>query len=380
MKRFILPLLAVGCLLSGCSVFRQQNYISVTPHQAQSVESDTESVSVSSYSQLEEAFADFVEDGTERVLLSVQNYDQSVLEHHLRSVINNIQIYHPIGAYAVDDIEYEMGTSGGQAAVSLQISYVHDRSEIRKIRKARDTEYACKLIKSALDNCDAGIVIRIDDYQKLDFTQMVEDYVDAYPEKIMERPEVAVNIYPNNGLKDQIVELKFTYQTSRDSLRTMQKQVKDIFDSAKLYVSGDAEDRQKFAQLYSFLTERFDYQIDTSITPAYSLLRHGVGDNKSFAVAYSAMCRLSGLECQIVNGTRDGNPWYWNMIKDGDRYFHVDLLRCMEEGGFVERTDGEMSGYVWDYSAFPACSDDAPDVVESTEATGGDTTETTNPA
>ena len=37
----------------------------------------------------------------------------------------------------------------------------------------------------------------------------------------------------------------------------------------------------------------------------------------------------------------------------------MDLLRCSSTGGFREKTDGEMGGYVWDFSAYPAC----PEVV-----------------
>ena len=50
-----------------------------------------------------------------------------------------------------------------------------------------------------------------------------------------------------------------------------------------LYVSGEGEDFQKFSQLDGFLMERFDYKFETSITPAYSLLHHGVGDSRAFA-------------------------------------------------------------------------------------------------
>ena len=99
--------------------------------------------------------------------------------------------------------------------------------------------------------------------------------------------------------------------------------------------------------------ERFDYKIETSITPAYSLLRHGVGDSRAFANVYGAMCRSAGLECLTVTGTRNGEPWTWNMICDNGIYYHLDLTRCKEDGSFCERAEGSMTGYVWDYSAFP---------------------------
>ena len=170
----------------------------------------------------------------------------------------------------------------------------------------------------------------------------------------MEVPQVTQALYGTG--ESRVVELIFSYQTSRDSLRRMQAQVKPVFESAVLYVSGDGDDYQKFSQLYAFLMERFDYKQETSITPAYSLLRHGTGDSRAFAQVYAAMCRDAGLTCLTVTGTRDGEPWTWNIVRDGEGFYHVDLLRCSEGGRYRECTDEEMEGYVWDYSEYPVCA------------------------
>ena len=169
----------------------------------------------------------------------------------------------------------------------------------------------------------------------------------------MEVPQVICEVYPDTG-ENRVGSLKFTYQNSRMNLRQMQTQVQPIFNSAVLYASGGS-DYQKLSRLYSFLMERFaEYQIKTSLTPAYSLLRHGVGDAKAFAVVYAAMCQEAGLDCRVVSGTRWGEQWYWNMVLDEGVYYHVDLLRSNEVGAFHEWTDADMEGYVWDYSAYPA--------------------------
>ena len=67
------------------------------------------------------------------------------------------------------------------------------------------------------------------------------------------------------------------------------------------------------------------------------------------------MCRRAGLESMVVTGTKAGEPWTWNIVRDGEEYYHVDLLRSSGEGGFREYTDAEMTGYVWDSSTYPAC-------------------------
>jgi hypothetical protein len=198
------------------------------------------------------------------------------------------------------------------------------------------------------------VVLYVEKYEAADIAQWVEDHALSYPELVMESPEVTVNLYPEEG-SERVVELKFTYQNSRDSLRTMQQKVSPMFASAKLYVSGEGQPREKFSQLYAFLMERFEqYTLETSSTPAYSLLIHGVGDAKAFASVYSAMCRQAGLDCAVVAGTRGGKAWFWNIIAVDGAFYHVDLLRCSQTGSFKMHTDGQMSGYVWDYSAIPA--------------------------
>ena len=100
--------------------------------------------------------------------------------------------------------------------------------------------------------------------------------------------------------------------------------------------------------------ERYDYKLESSITPTYSLLRHGVGDSRAFATVYAAMCRMAGLKCEVITGTRHGEPWTWNLVWDGEKPYHVDLLACASADGYRQRTDAEMHGYVWDYSAYAA--------------------------
>jgi hypothetical protein len=189
-------------------------------------------------------------------------------------------------------------------------------------------------------------------FKESDLLQVVEDYMEENPNIVMELPQVAVGVYPDTG-SSRILEVKFTYETSRDSLRQMQQQVRRVFASAQLYISSDATNEQKYAQLYTFLMERFDYQVQTSITPAYSLLNHGVGDCEAFATVYAAMCRQAGLDCHMVSGTKHGQSWYWNIIREDGVNYHVDLLQCYENGQFQRLQDSAMEGYVWDYSAYP---------------------------
>ena len=346
-------LVAVVCLMfTGCSLF-DGSYVHVVPHQEQESVGNMKIVSADNYRQLRSVVEGMVDYGAESGVINVADFDQSLVEKHMTAVAFHIRETYPIGAYAVEEITYEIGTNSGRPAIAVNISYRHSRIEIQKIRNVDTIDHAKTAIGDALKNLQANVVLEIQEYQEADFSQIVEDYAEANPEQVMETPHVVSAVYGTGNAR--VVELTFTYQNSRDSLRTMQDRVDDIFDSAALYVSSDASENQKLNQLYGFLMERFDYTQETSITPAYSLLNHGVGDSRAFAVVYAAMCRQAGLECLIVKGTRMGEPWTWNMVQNNGNYYHVDVLSSSVEGGFNKYLDDEMGGYVWDYSAYPVC-------------------------
>lgn len=355
MKRLSILILAVCLLLTGCG-WLDGSYYSVTPHRQHGSTGESEIVTAGNYLQLRMALEEMVSAGVESSVISVEGFRQEQFSDSMALAVRYVKNSYPIGAYAVEEITYEEGTIGGDPAVAVTITYRHARDEIQSIRPVADMEEARALIGSALTQYEAGLVLLIGDYTPTDIHQLVDDYVADNPGNVMETPELTTQLYPNTG-RERVLELKFSYQSSRDSLRSMQELVQRIFNSAALYVSHDAEDAQKLSQLYSFLMERFNtYQIKTSITPAYSLLNHGVGDSNAFAVVYAEMCQRAGVECHVVVGTRGGEPWCWNIVKDGEYYYHVDLLECQYWGSYQVWTDPQMTNYVWDYSAYPACT------------------------
>ena len=366
MKRTLLPLFfALSLLLGGCG-WLNGSFVSVTPHEAPKQVAHADTITAANYKDFLAALKQLVAAGTEVAAIHVEEYPEKALEAGIRRAVYTVMHNDPIGAYAVEDIQYEIGSSSGLPAVSITVSYRHNSTELQRIRRAAGITQARSITANALESYEAGIVLLVGQYEETDFSQFVQDYAREHPETIMEVPLVTQALYGTG--ESRVVELIFSYQTSRDSLRRMQTQVKPVFESAVLYVSGDGDDYQKFSQLYAFLMERFDYKLETSITPSYSLLRHGIGDSRAFAQVYAAMCRDAGLTCMTVTGTRDGEPWTWNMILDGEEYYHVDLLRCSERGKYRELTDEEIEGYVWDYSDYPACTGKpVPELTEAAE-------------
>jgi hypothetical protein len=351
MKRITALFLMLGLLLCGCSFWTDGSYSSVEPHEEPSKQASDTAVTVSNYADVTAALSTWIEAGKESGMLSMQYESEERAQNDLDAAVSEVRQNNPFAAYGVDKIDYQFGTSGGRKAVSVQISYLQNRTQVDKIQRAANLQQAEQIIKQQLDACAAGVVVYFEGPELPDYVQMVADYAMDYPQRVMESPEVTVSLYPEEGEK-QIVELKFSYQTSRAELRTLQNKVAPVFASAAQYVSGDWSAEEKAQRLYDFLMERYEYNIQTSITPAYSLLLHGVGDHRAFAMVYGAMCREAGLNCHLVTGTRAGTPWVWNAVQLDGEYYYIDLLNSADTG-FCLYAQEEMTEYVWDYSAYP---------------------------
>lgn len=367
MKRTVTVYFLAFCLLlSGCGMGVDGGYLWQQSHPMQDAVEIGENISVSDYHTLYEVLEQAVEAGISEMTISVALYDRADVEPDMARAVALITRQNPIAAYAVKNIQWEQGSIGGEQVLVVQLSYVYDQSQIRKIRSVEDNHMAMEMLATALVDLESSIVLRIRNYTDTDFLQLVADYATENPLVVMETPSVSCSMYPEFG-SDRVVELRFTYLTSREILRTMQQRVRTVVDATLDLVSFSQQPEEKYTQMYSLLVERNQsYTTETSLTPAYSMLLYGEGDSKAFATVYAAMCKKAGLECLTVVGTYNSELRYWNIVCIDGVYYHVDLLRSKEEGQFRGMSDAEMQGYMWYYPAYPTCGP-APEIPPSTD-------------
>ena len=351
MKRAVAMLMVLCMLLSGCSSWMNGSYSAVTPHTEPANQQEKPVINVADGAQLKAALITLVDSSADNGVIYLEGYQGESLKDDLDAVVEDVCANHPFAVYAVEGITYEIGAMSGKNAVSVHIAYLQNRQYRDKIRRVESQEQIKELILHRLEACETGVVLISDNKKAVDFAQLVADCALEYPQRVMEAPEVTVSRYPEEGT-EQIIEVKFTYQSSREELRTLQNKVAPVFQSAAQHVTGAWAEEEKAARLYTFLMDRFDYNIQTSTTPAYSLLLHGVGDHRAFAMVYAAMCQQSNVECQVVIGTRNGEPWAWNVLQIDEFYYYIDLLQCKESNGFKMYPQEKMTDYVWDYSAY----------------------------
>ena len=363
----MLCILLLLCLLfSGCSALYDGSYSAVKPHTQQGYWMEQDIIKVDTYLELREAIVTMIASGVETVILSVEAFKDDEIAAQVDKAVSYILRREPVANYAVNRINYEVGTVAGVQTVALKIMYRHGAAELSRIKKASTMQNVESMLYSALDQCETTLVVKVTNFRTTDYQKLLENYALLHPEKVIEQPDMIVTEYPETGTS-RLIEFHFDYQSSREILLYMQDYVRPVFSAANLYVRGEEENSVKYALLFSFLMERNEPRKEISITPSYSLLRHGVGDSKAFATVYAAMCQQAGLDCYTVIGTKNGEPWFWNIVNCEDGYYHVDLLQAHFSGGFITYTDDQMQGYVWDYSAYPACVDQSAEDAGTTD-------------
>jgi hypothetical protein len=94
---------------------------------------------------------------------------------------------------------------------------------------------------------------------------------------------------------------------------------------------------------------------------AYHALLTGGADSEGLALAYAALCKTLDITCQVVEGTWEGEPRFWNLISYDDGWRHVDLSRSRMTD-ILMGTDQEMEemGYLWDAASIPQAVPSAP--------------------
>ena len=108
--------------------------------------------------------------------------------------------------------------------------------------------------------------------------------------------------------------------------------------------------------LYTYLITRFSYREQETVTPVYSALCEGIADPQGLAQGWKLICDRAGVECYVVQGLKNGQPYTWNIFSLDGEYRHTDLAQCvLERGGLVLRTDKNMSEYHWDIEQYPVC-------------------------
>ncbi len=352
MKRAALLLLLL--FLTGCSL-APDAYRSVTPHAGTSDQTENpDAVVVETYGELKQAILSFVEAGITDGTIRAVNYDGDV-EEDLADAAYEVAKLEPLGAYAVDYMTHDCTLIVSYYEIGIHITFRRTVREIAAIQPVSTRSALITRVEEAAAGLRERVTLEVSGYWEPDIPALVENYCDAHPDTMLERPQVTVSVYPDSGF-ERIVEVNFSYLNQPETLRSMVTEVRDAVHNAAEYIRYRQTDREKLALLFTFLTERFPYAAGKTVTPLYDALCTGTASDVGLATAWQLICDEAGMECYTVEGLYQGESHIWNVVGLDGEYRHLDLARSvLEDEALRLYTDLEMTGYYWKPELAPAC-------------------------
>ena len=361
MSRRGLRRLALVCLLAlllcGCERLYIDTYISVTDHEEMQPDagSDEYSYEVHTYSGIRSALLELIASGASEGLIRAQDYAGSLQDDISRACLD-VTRETPIGAYAVEYITHTVSRILSAYEIRLHISYRIGQEELNSVQSVLSAQELYRLMDSALTAGKGKLAAQIAtlSVSAQTLTGYAENFYRQNPDRLSAKPSVSVSFYPSEEHVSKIIELSFVYPLTPDEEATRLAQLSEAADAVLSGISPQNE-ADTVLQCCRALADRAAAQ--SSGSTAYDALALHGADSEGFAMALQLLCSRLGIECQVVEGKMDGDTHFWNIVKLGQKYGHVDPFACAAGAAAGIAGDEELIGvYWWDVERYPQCA------------------------
>lgn len=355
MRKMICAVMAALMLLStGCSSMLNRDYSSVTVHSATpTAEGDANTMRVQNYQELVNALIYLINQGEESGSIRYSG-EEADFKKLMDEACLEVKQEDPLGAYAVDYIKYSVISIVGSYEADVQITYRRTREQVASIVDATGAAAIRSELSRALSSFDTEVVLRISYFEEDEayIQQLVRQAYLSNPATALDFPDAQVAMYPGSG-QQRIVEVTLTYH---QSLQTLESWRNSLSREAERICQPLTEltIKEKLDGITGTLQSMGAYSAQGGST-AYDALLGGGGDSQGVALAFSLLCRQVGITCSVVDGQKNGQSHFWNVVQTASGYRHVDLSRT---GSVTYNVDQTMTqqGYVWDTQQVPACN------------------------
>ena len=355
MRKMICAVMAALMLLStGCSSMLNRDYSSVTVHSATpTAEGDANTMRVQNYQELVNALIYLINQGEESGSIRYSG-EEADFKKLMDEACLEVKQEDPLGAYAVDYIKYSVISIVGSYEADVQITYRRTREQVASIVDATGAAAIRSELSRALSSFDTEVVLRISYFEEDEayIQQLVRQAYLSNPATALDFPDAQVAMYPESG-QQRIVEVTLTYH---QSLQTLESWRNSLSREAERICQPLTEPtiKEKLDGITGTLQSMGAYSAQGGST-AYDALLGGGGDSQGVALAFSLLCRQVGITCSVVDGQKNGQSHFWNVVQTASGYRHVDLSRA---GSVTYNVDQTMTqqGYVWDTQQVPACN------------------------
>lgn len=358
-KRLFAFALICGLLLAlpGCATMLNREYSYSTPHTDYPVSDKSAVLQAENYQGLVNAILYFVTEHKDTGIVHLTYaQDEARVDSELEAACREVCGEDPLGAYAVEDIQYASQRMTAYYEVTASITYAHSEEEVSAIVPVAGSSAIRQTVSAAMSAFADRCVFRVSYFtgDVLSLRQLVrQTWLDT--PLALAGPKADITLYPNSGTS-RIVEIALIWPQdaaalAEQSLRLEQRAL-ELLEQADLSPEGLTPE-----VLLGILKHAAVYDPEGEST-AYAVLVDGTGDALGFAQALRLLCQLTDLEATVVEGSLNGEKRFWLIVNTPDGYRHLDPTLSQP----VYATDDSFteSGYTWDISRYPACVEYTP--------------------
>jgi len=196
-----------------------------------------------------------------------------------------------------------------------------------------------KRVEEGLKNGQEEISFETNDLEKEDFDLLNKEHDGFYGNvteyrirtvKLLHRSYITLHceINDNYYVENSILRGETIPADKKEAIE-LEKACRKILEkigSAKL------SDYRKEKRIHDYLVRTVKYDLKTKDTgdndnaySSYGALVEGKAVCNGYAQAMKLLCDLSGVQCEMISGTADGENHAWNLVKLSGSWYHVDV-------------------------------------------------------
>ncbi len=288
--------------LTGCAGMLEREYVTATEHVENPAPQGDAAYRVESYPALCAALTAYVEEGMDKGLLRFPTTYGGNLTVDLGRAKERLLKEEPLGAYAVEDVEFHVSRIISYYEVELDVTYRLSQEELRTLPQVDSPTELSALLQTAWEERSERVTALVSGCP-LDEERYLEDAVgSAYenrPALALGRPGVAVQTWPEKGER-RVVELRLSYPEKISGLAWARE---PVLRRARTITSSLPATH---VAVFTALQERCVYAPDGGNTVADALLT-GEAGMEGMALGYKLLCDEKSLPCQIEHSE---GLWY----------------------------------------------------------------------
>lgn len=359
----ILIILALLLTASACGSIYESEY-SYSAEYSEDIEDNDEAdgVDVKSYAQLKAAITDMVNQAKTEGKLHFGSYNGSVSDD-MAAVCYEIKTQTPMGAYAVEELDYELSRIVSYYTAVISIQYKRTEQEIESVVSVNGVSELKSYIVQSVGEHAEKLVLRILS------SAVNEEYISGlihsayFDDPLISacEPVASISGYPDEGL-NRIYEIELDYGMDEAGQAAVKEELSARVEAVYRSISElDAGTAALSCGEYLSSNCKTVEEVTGMAATAYGALVEGNASSLGMALAYKALCARLGIECFVVEGslgTLGVEAHFWNIIGLDGNYYHVDVARFNDVGAekaFLMSDSEAWGDYMWDSDSYPVC-------------------------